>query len=70
MADESTRDEAGGLPLNQVELAEKLGVTQPTVSRWFSGERKLPVNILLRISEITGLSLEQIAGQIKRPLES
>ena len=38
--------------LSQKELADELGVTTATISRYESGERKLPVETAKRIAEI------------------
>jgi len=38
--------------LSQKELADKLNVTTATISRYESGERKLPVETAKRIAEI------------------
>lgn len=38
--------------LSQKELADELGVTTATISRYESGERKLPVDTAKRIAEI------------------
>lgn len=38
--------------LSQKELADELGVTTATISRYESGERKLPVETAKRIVEI------------------
>ena len=41
--------------LSQKELADELGVTTATISRYESGERKLPVETAKRIAEILGV---------------
>ena len=38
--------------LSQKELAEKICVTTATISRYESGERKLPVEVAKRIAEL------------------
>ena len=38
--------------LSQKELADELGVTTATISRYESGERKLPVEVAKRIAEL------------------
>ena len=38
--------------LSQKELADELGVTTATISRYESGERKLPLETAKRIAEI------------------
>ena len=40
--------------MNQKDLAEKLGVTEVTVSRWLSGERDPSIETLNRIAEALG----------------
>ena len=44
--------------LTQVELAEKIGTSQPTIARWESGAQVPTVRSLLRIAEATGFELE------------
>ena len=46
--------------LTQAELAEKLGVTNKTVSRWETGNYMPPVEILVELSEFYGLSINEI----------
>ena len=41
--------------ISQKELADELGVTTATISRYESGERKLPVETAKRIAEILGV---------------
>ena len=43
-------------PLTQDQLAELLGVSKPTVSRWETGERRVDIDLIPKISEVTGIS--------------
>ncbi len=41
--------------LTQLELADKLGVTRTTVARWEGGKRKVDRELVLTVSEKTGI---------------
>ena len=47
------------LSLNQKQLAEQLGITQPTVSLYLS-DRIPPAYIILRLAQISGKTMEWI----------
>ena len=46
----------------QSDLAQELGVTQPTVSDWVNGECAPSLPNLIALSRVTGLSLDQLVG--------
>lgn len=48
------------VPLTQEELAEKLNVTRQTVSKWESGLSEPDTDTLLCMSEIFGVSVDEI----------
>lgn len=48
---------------SQSEFAEKLGVSQATVSQIESYRRKPSVKILKRITEVWDLSMDQLTGE-------
>jgi transcriptional regulator with XRE-family HTH domain len=48
--------------LNQAELAEVLGVTQPTVANWEAGAHDPRQLVLPRLAEALGVSLDWLAG--------
>ena len=47
---------------SQARLAEAMGVDDSTVSRWCSGARAPGPDTLVRISRVTGLSVDEILG--------
>lgn len=49
-------------PLTRIALAERLGVSPGTITRWESGQRQPEAEMLARIAECTG-----IAPRILRP---
>ena len=46
--------------ISQVELAKLLGVTRSTVSRWENNERELSAKHLIKLSELFGVSVDEI----------
>lgn len=46
--------------LTQAELGEKLGVTNKTISRWETGNYMPPVEMLAALSELYGLTINEI----------
>lgn len=58
------RDTAG---ITQLELAERLGVSQPAVARWESGRRMPRLDTLQRIADALGLNLSVIFSAASPP---
>ena len=48
--------------LTQVELAEKLGVAQPVVSDYERGELRLHGELIIKLTDILGVSAEELLG--------
>lgn len=48
--------------LTQEELAEKIGVTRQTISKWELGETSPDLNLLDKISKCFGISLDELAS--------
>lgn len=46
--------------LTATELAKKIGVTQPTISRYERGTRKISVENAQRISDILGCTIDEL----------
>jgi transcriptional regulator with XRE-family HTH domain len=53
--------------LTQVELAQRLGVAQPVVSDYERGELRLHGQLIVKLSEILGVSSEELLGLKKVP---
>lgn len=47
--------EAQDPPLSQADLADLVDVSRPTVHRWEAGDRKIDVDKLPRVVEVTGI---------------
>ena len=47
-----------------MELAEKLGVTQPLVSKWFSGKVIPRPETFKRLSDVTGTPIKELIEYI------
>ena len=48
--------------LTQVELAERLGVTQPAVSDYENDDIRLPADVVVQIGAILGVSTDELLG--------
>jgi len=48
--------------LTQVELAERLGVTQPAVSDYENDDIRLPADVVIQIARILGVSTDELLG--------
>lgn len=48
--------------LSQFQLAESLGLTQQTISKYEKGEREPDINTLIKLSKIFKVSLEELLG--------
>jgi len=48
--------------LTQVELAERLGVTQPAVSDYENGDIRLPADVVVQIARLLGVSTDELLG--------
>ena len=46
---------------NQNELAQRMSVAQPTISAWETGTKAPRLKILLRLSEVLGVSMEWLS---------
>lgn len=51
-----------GHGLNKLEMAKKLGVSKSTITRYETGDMKPNIDMLIRIKEVFGVSLDWIAG--------
>lgn len=54
------RKEAG---LTQTNIAQKLGITQNSYSRYESGKRKIETNLLLKIAKLHNVSVSYLLGE-------
>ncbi len=51
--------------LSQREAAERLGVTQGTLSHWLTNRRKPSLNVLDRVSKVTGINPLELRPDFK-----
>lgn len=49
--------------MTQSELAEQMGVSQPTVWEWVHGDSLPTVERLIKISKITGISIDDLVKE-------
>lgn len=57
------KSERNRLGMSQVELAEKLEVSESTIREWETGKRQLSVGKLLEMSELFGCTTDYILGR-------
>lgn len=48
--------------LNKIEMAKRLGINKSTITRYETGEMKPTLDMLIKIKEVFGVSLDWIAG--------
>ena len=53
--------------LTQVELAERLGVTQPAVSDYENDDIRVPADVVVEIATILGVSTDELLGLKESP---
>ena len=51
--------------LTQHELAVRIGVQDPTLSKWMTGQRQPSAYALLRISRVLGIPMEKLMEGIE-----
>ena len=52
--------------LTQAQFAARIGVRQPTVCNWINGKGSPRLAMLIKISEATGMTLDELTAQ-KQP---
>jgi transcriptional regulator with XRE-family HTH domain len=50
-------------PLTQAQLAETLGISQPTMNAYELGQRRVPVSALPVLARALGVGLEELLGE-------
>ncbi len=56
--------------LTQVELAERLGVTQPAVSDYENDDIRVPADVVVEIATILGVSTDELLGLKEAPTKT
>jgi transcriptional regulator with XRE-family HTH domain len=57
-------------PMTRVELATRLGVAPSSVTRWEAGERRPDVEMMARISSVTGISPQELRPDIAQLMQA
>lgn len=52
-------------PLTQERLAEQMGVTRVCLSRWESGTRRMPAEVLWKFYQLTGIQPAQMRPDLE-----
>lgn len=55
--------------LSQQELADRLNISRQTVSKWEGGKGLPPIDMLMRLSSLYGVSVDYLLGRVDRPKE-
>ena len=62
------RERRESLKISQIELAEKIGVTQNTISQWETGSRRPNIDMLVKLTEVFGCTADELLGiERKKP---
>lgn len=62
------RERRESLKISQIELAEKVGVTQNTISQWETGSRRPNIDMLVKLTEVFGCTADELLGiERKKP---
>lgn len=56
-------------PMSQLALAREVGVGAPTIQRWESGTRKVDVDLLGRVTSVTGISARELRPDLAQLFE-
>ena len=51
--------------LSKDKFAEKLGITRQTYYNWIRGKNPIPSDVLIRMSDVTGASIDYLLGREK-----
>ena len=62
------KDAVAALPMSAEKLASQLGVTGATLSRWLSGQREIPVEVVPKIGKMLRAHGERVQ-EIERRLK-
>lgn len=54
------------LGIDQLEMAEKFGVSRTAYAGWEGGSRKFPLPLLPRLKELSGMSWARIGAWLER----
>lgn len=57
-----------GSGLSQLDLAEKLGVSRQSVSKWETGQAVPDLDKLIRLADLFGISVDELVREGERPL--
>ena len=57
------RDLREDADLHQIEVAEKLGMSQSGYSRYEAGERDIPTEVLIKLADLYDTSIDYLLGR-------
>ncbi|HIR66953.1 MAG TPA: helix-turn-helix transcriptional regulator [Candidatus Coproplasma avicola] len=67
MAYTKIRDLREDRDLNQTQVAEMLGMSQTGYSKYETGENDVPTEVLIKLADFYGVSIDFLLGQTNNP---
>ena len=67
MAYTKIRDLREDRDLNQTQVAEMLGMSQTGYSKYETGENDVPTDVLIKLADFYGVSIDFLLGQTNNP---
>ena len=67
MAYTKIRDLREDRDLNQTQVAEMLGMSQTGYSKYETGENYVPTEVLIKLADFYGVSIDFLLGQTNNP---
>lgn len=67
MAYTKIRDLREDRDLNQTQIAEMLGMSQTGYSKYETGENDVPTEVLIKLADFYGVSIDFLLGQTNNP---
>lgn len=67
MAYKKIRDLREDRDMSQTQIAEMLGMSQTGYSKYETGENDIPTEVLIKLSDFYGVSIDFLLGQTTNP---
>ena len=67
---ERLREWMAGHDLKQKALAKELGISKSVVNNYLTGRSHMPIEVLVKLSRLFGVSVDYLSGAVDDPLPS